>query len=184
MTTMTGTVEDGNGRVIEATVDNGDGTWTTTRYTASGTVESTDTYPSPPPPPVTVGQAVEALLTLTAESTLTTHAEQVAPETARLYAPLLPAWTSGEDVTVDGTVWEAIQAHTTQDDWTPPKTPALWRVWRQADKVSEWVQPTGAHDAYAKGALVTHGGQTWRSLVDGNVWEPTKAVPTLWETVI
>jgi len=27
-----------------------------------------------------------------------------------------------------------------------------------------WTQPTGAHDAYAKGITVTHGGKTWESL--------------------
>lgn len=36
----------------------------------------------------------------------------------------------------------------------------------------EWVQPTGAHDAYAKGAKVTHSGKKWTSDVDANVWEP------------
>lgn len=35
-----------------------------------------------------------------------------------------------------------------------------------------WQQPSGATDAYSMGAVVTHGGATWRSLVVGNVWEP------------
>lgn len=36
-----------------------------------------------------------------------------------------------------------------------------------------WVQPTtGAQDAYSAGDEVTHGGKTWVSDVDGNVWEP------------
>ena len=35
-----------------------------------------------------------------------------------------------------------------------------------------WVQPTGAHDAYALGAKVTHNGKTWESTADANVWEP------------
>ena len=38
--------------------------------------------------------------------------------------------------------------------------------------VPAWVQPTGAHDAYALGAKVTHNGKTWESTVDANVWEP------------
>jgi hypothetical protein len=37
---------------------------------------------------------------------------------------------------------------------------------------TEWVQPTGAHDAYAQGALVTHGGNLWQSTTAANVWEP------------
>ena len=36
----------------------------------------------------------------------------------------------------------------------------------------EWVQPTGAHDAYAKGAQVTHSGTKYVSMIDANVWEP------------
>lgn len=35
-----------------------------------------------------------------------------------------------------------------------------------------WVQPTGSHDAYAKGAAVTHAGRTWVSLTPANVWAP------------
>jgi len=35
-----------------------------------------------------------------------------------------------------------------------------------------WVQPTGAHDAYNIGAIVTYNGQTWRSTVNANVWAP------------
>ena len=35
-----------------------------------------------------------------------------------------------------------------------------------------WKQPEGAHDAYNKGAEVSHNGFEWTSDVDGNVWEP------------
>lgn len=35
-----------------------------------------------------------------------------------------------------------------------------------------WVQPTGAHNAYAKGAAATYGGRTWVSLIPANVWTP------------
>jgi hypothetical protein len=42
-----------------------------------------------------------------------------------------------------------------------------------------WRQPTGAHDAYPLGAVVTHNGQTWESLIAANVWEP----PTNWRQV-
>jgi len=35
-----------------------------------------------------------------------------------------------------------------------------------------WVQPTGAADAYAKDAVVSHSGQAWRSMIDANVWAP------------
>jgi hypothetical protein len=35
-----------------------------------------------------------------------------------------------------------------------------------------WRQPTGAHDAYPLGAVVSHNGGTWESTVAANVWEP------------
>lgn len=36
----------------------------------------------------------------------------------------------------------------------------------------QWVQPTGAHDAYRHDATVTHNGKIWRSTTPANVWEP------------
>lgn len=41
-----------------------------------------------------------------------------------------------------------------------------------AQEWPEWIQPTGAHNAYAKGAKVTHAGKRWISDVDANTWEP------------
>lgn len=35
-----------------------------------------------------------------------------------------------------------------------------------------WRQPTGAHDAYPLGWIVSHNGKQWESTVAGNVWEP------------
>lgn len=44
----------------------------------------------------------------------------------------------------------------------------------------EWVQPTGAHDAYNTGDSVTFEGTVWVSVIDGNVWSPT-AHPAGWK---
>ena len=46
-------------------------------------------------------------------------------------------------------------------------TSAAAHVDRQA-----WIQPTGAHDAYALGAKVTRNGKTWASLTPANVLAP------------
>lgn len=35
-----------------------------------------------------------------------------------------------------------------------------------------WVQPTGAHDAYALGITVTHNGKTWENITPANVYAP------------
>ena len=86
-------------------------------------------------------------------------------------------WSAGESLSVgdrrayEGTLYEVVQAHTTQSGWEPPGVPALFkRVW--TEEYPEWIQPTGAHDAYAKGAKVTHNGKKWISTADNNVWEP------------
>ena len=71
----------------------------------------------------------------------------------------------------NGKLYRVVQAHTTQSDWQPDVTPALW-VKVSLDEWPEWVQPTGSHDAYAKGDKVTHNSKKWTSDVDANTWEP------------
>lgn len=90
-----------------------------------------------------------------------------------------PPWKVGAAVAVgdvyqfSGNLYEVIQAHTTQADWTPNKVPALFkRFYEPTDDPWPWVQPTGAHDAYPVGTRVTHGGYTWRNDIPANVWEP------------
>ena len=98
-------------------------------------------------------------------------------ETALIGKSLYPVWSSGISVSVNdryqynNKLYKCVQAHTTQADWTPDKTPALW-VEVSLDEFPEWKQPAGAHDAYAKGNKVKHNGKKWSSDVDANVWEP------------
>ena len=98
-------------------------------------------------------------------------------ETALTGVELFPMWTIGRAYAVDdrvqygGILYKCVQAHTSQADWMPDITPALW-VAVSIDEYPEWVQPTGAHDAYNIGDKVTHNGKTWVSDVDNNVWEP------------
>lgn len=71
----------------------------------------------------------------------------------------------------NGKLYKCVQAHTTQSNWTPDVTPALW-VMVSLEEWPEWIQPTGSHDSYAKDAKVTHNEKKWVSDVDANVWEP------------
>jgi len=184
------TTEDGHGRIIEQTVDNGDGTGTRTTYDERGEVTSTEKVEMPLPAPPTIDEARALLATLDAEQRLVAIAETVTPEHARILAPLLPEWTPDETVTAgalrthDGVIYEAIQGHTTQDGWEPPETPALWRVWRdaKADVPPEWVRPTGAHDAYAIGERVTYQGSVYESLINANTYSPTE-YPAGWRLI-
>ena len=72
-------------------------------------------------------------------------------------------------------LYRCIQPHTTQDDWTPDKTPALF-VKISLEEYPQWRQPTGAHDAYNKGDKVSDEGKHWISEIDGNVWKPGTVV--------
>ena len=81
------------------------------------------------------------------------------------------AYVVGDRFRYDGKLYRVVQAHTSQADWVPSELPALYtRI--TLDEWPEWVQPTGAHDAYSTGAKVKHSGKRWVSEIDGNVWEP------------
>ena len=73
----------------------------------------------------------------------------------------------------NGLLYRCVQAHTSQESWTPEAAASLWtRIADPAQEWPEWIQPTGAHNAYAQGAKVSHNGKHWISNVDANVWEP------------
>jgi hypothetical protein len=85
----------------------------------------------------------------------------------------------GEEIVHKGKVYVVLQGHTLQEDWEPGLVPALYRLKGDEpsgdDPVDEWpefVQPTGAHDAYAKGAKISYKGEHYISLIDANVYSP------------
>ena len=98
---------------------------------------------------------------------------------------LFPQWVTGHIYAVDerlqykNVLYRVVQAHTSQADWTPDITPALFAV-VSLDEWPEFVQPTGAHDAYKKGDKVTFNGKHYISLIDANVYSPT-AYPAGWQ---
>jgi hypothetical protein len=49
-------------------------------------------------------------------------------------------------------------------------------------EAKDYVQPTGAHDAYNKGDRVLFNGKVYASTIDGNVWSPL-VYPNGWELV-
>lgn len=50
------------------------------------------------------------------------------------------------------------------------------------EDIPEWVQPSGAHDAYNTGDKVRYNGHIYESLIDGNVWSPD-VYPSGWREV-
>lgn len=98
---------------------------------------------------------------------------------------LFPQWVTGHSYVVNdrlqynGILYRVVQAHTSQADWTPDITPALFVI-VSLDEWPEFVQPTGAHNAYKKGDKVTFEGKHYISLIDGNVFSPAE-YPAGWQ---
>lgn len=88
--------------------------------------------------------------------------------------------TYGENGVGDPQLYKVVQAHTSQFDWTPDKTPALYdAIGLDDDGHPVWSQPTGAHDAYNNGDIVNYNGTLYQSTIDGNIWAPD-AYPAGW----
>lgn len=83
----------------------------------------------------------------------------------------------------DPQLYKVVQAHTSQSDWMPSTTPALYDAFGlDASGYPIWAQPSGAHDAYSKGDVVNYNGMLYESVIDGNAWSPD-VYPAGWKTV-
>ena len=108
-------------------------------------------------------------------------------ETALNALDLYPRWEDNIGLTVtsddiakglnryqhNGELYKVVQPTVFQTQYEPGAegTSSIF-VKISLEEWPEWVQPTGAHDAYAKGDKVTHNSKKWTSDVDANVWEP------------
>lgn len=81
----------------------------------------------------------------------------------------------------DPQLYKVVQAHTSQEDWKPDITPALYTpIGLTKEGYPVWSKPTGAHDAYSIGDIVDYNGTLYKSLIDGNVYSPDE-YPAGWE---
>ena len=117
--------------------------------------------------------------------------EEMALECVRLYR----SWEIGKTYQVgeyliygqngvgDPQLYKVVQTHTSQADWTPDITPALYdAIGLDNDGYPVWSRPTGAHDAYNIGDIVNYNGVLYESLIDGNIWSPDE-YPAGWKVV-
>ena len=92
--------------------------------------------------------------------------------------------SAGDVIVHEGVRYRVLQDHALQADWVPGQVPALYapegQEGQEPEEWPEWVQPTGAHDAYAKGAKVTFAGKHYVSKIDANVYSPAQ-YPQGWE---
>lgn len=128
-------------------------------------------------------QALLRAAKVAARRTVMADTDAMTADELAVCVPLFDAWDGGsvayavgDIVAYGGALYRCAQAHASQGDWTPDVTRALWTPMGvnadDPEAVPEWVQPTGAHDAYPQGAHVMHGGVEWVSDLDANVWEP------------
>lgn len=94
-------------------------------------------------------------------------------------AAIYPAWDGEAAYEKDDRVrygerlYRCLQAHQAQADWTPEAAVSLWAkvLTSETGEALPWEQPESTNP-YMKGDRVTHGGKTWVSTIDNNVWEP------------
>ncbi len=106
------------------------------------------------------------------KATLPTAPIEIAQQNVDWY----PTWQQGKQLLLGERVaWEDIlyEVYAPAGDnlYPPDEVPAVFRrVW--TEEWPEWVQPTGAHDAYSQGAKVTRNDKKWVSDIFANVYEP------------
>ena len=102
---------------------------------------------------------------------------------------LFPSWVSAksyvkdERVLYEGTLYKCLQAHSSQDGWTPTAAPSLWAKVLIPDEntIPQWEQPDSTN-AYMKGDKIIFNDLVYESLIDNNVWSPA-AYPAGWKLV-
>ena len=101
------------------------------------------------------------------------------------------AYTEGDIVNYENSLYKVVQSHTSQEDWKPSDTPAIYTPYLNVNVetdegdveiISDFKQPQGAHDAYAKGDKVVFNGSVYESTMDNNVYSP-EAYPQGWTLV-
>ena len=121
-------------------------------------------------------------------------ASTLTDEQAMEVATVYPVWVAGcayavGDIishglnsTGDPQLYKVVQDHTSQAEWLPGQgTDSLYdAIGLDGGGYPIWSQPSGAHDAYNKGDIVSYNGTLYRSLIDGNTWSPD-AYPDGWE---
>jgi hypothetical protein len=117
------------------------------------------------------------------DSITSTMTDEEAVERAILFSNWTPGkpYSVGERVRYGGRIFKVLQAHTSQDDWTPSRAPSLFAevLTSEDGEPQEWVQPSSTNP-YLTGDKVIYNGLVYESLIDNNVWAPD-AYPDGWK---
>lgn len=92
-------------------------------------------------------------------------------------------YKKGNRFTYNDKFYKVLLDHTSQADWTPDTASSLYvEISDPSVEYPDFKQPTGAHDAYAKGDKITYNGKHYISTMDNNVWSPD-SYPQAWQLV-
>lgn len=103
---------------------------------------------------------------------------------------LYPMWSGDEvqyqkdtRVRYNEVLYKVLQAHTSQEAWTPQAAPSLFAKVLIPDEnvIPEWQQPDSTN-AYMIGDKVSFEGHIYESLINNNIWSPS-AYPAGWSLI-
>lgn len=99
-------------------------------------------------------------------------------------AGVYPPWQIGKEYAIndlltygingvgDAQLYRVLQAHISQEEWTPNTTAALYKAIGVSGGYPEWSQPVGASDAYMTGDIVSYNDVLYICVSDYNVYAP------------
>ena len=110
--------------------------------------------------------------------------------TALQHKGLFEVWRAGAECAVGSMrrygekLYKCLQAHTTQSDWTPDATPALWVEIAAPNEYREIKDNMLPTEAFALGETgwYKEKDNLWKSLIDANTYTP-ESYPAGWEQV-
>ena len=103
---------------------------------------------------------------------------------------LFPSWSGDtheylvdDRVLYNEVLYKCLQAHISQENWTPTSAPSLWAKVLIPDPtvIPDWEQPDSTNP-YMKGDKVMFEGQVYESVIDNNIWSPA-AYPAGWTLI-
>lgn len=103
---------------------------------------------------------------------------------------LFPAWSgesaeyiTGERIRYNGTLYTVLQAHISQEDWTPEAAASLFArvLIPDPEVIPVWEQPNSTNP-YMEGDKVLFNGKTYECQMNNCVWSPAD-YPAAWKEV-